>query len=125
MTYFIGNVKNTGMSADAAVFMLYCVCDLSCVSCWIIKFLGNQDVEVVVMVLGLNLARLPATLYEISMNFFILVSQMQGYHLFPSSLPVYQLRSPSLLNSEDIWCAGLHSNIKLLDMEAEELSSIR
>jgi len=51
---------------------------------------------------------------------------MQGYHLylFPSSLPVYQLRSPSLSNSEDSWCAGLHSNIRLLDMGAEGLNSI-
>jgi hypothetical protein len=73
MKYFICSVKKTGMSADAAVFMLYCVCDMSCVSCWIITLLGNQDVEVVVMVLGLNLARLPATLYEISANFFFLV----------------------------------------------------
>jgi hypothetical protein len=53
------------VSADAAVFMLYCVCDMSCVSCWIIKLLGNKDVKVVVMVLVLNLARLPAILYEI------------------------------------------------------------
>jgi len=58
---------------------------------------------------------------------------MQEHHLFPSSLPVYQLRSPSLLNSEDScnaglhsdsWCAGLHSNIRLLDMGAEGLNSI-
>jgi hypothetical protein len=71
--YFIGILKKTGMPADAAVFVLYCVCDMSCVSLWIIKLTGNQDVKVVVMVLGLSLARLPAILYEISVNFLILV----------------------------------------------------
>jgi len=71
--YFIGSLKKTGMSADAAVFMMYHVCDISCVSYWITKLLGNRDVGVVVMVLGLNLARLPAILYEISVNFHILV----------------------------------------------------
>jgi len=70
--YFIGSLKKTGMSADSAVFMLYCVCDMSCVSLWVIKLIGNQDVEVVVMVLGVSLARLPAILYEISVNFLIL-----------------------------------------------------
>jgi len=71
--YFSGSLKKTGVSADAAVLMLSCVCDMSCVSCWIIKLLGNQDVEVVVMALGLNLVWLPTILYEISVNFCILV----------------------------------------------------
>jgi hypothetical protein len=60
------------MSADAAVFMFYYVCDMLCVSVWIIKLLVNQGVKVVVQVPGLSLARLPAILYEISLNFLIL-----------------------------------------------------
>jgi hypothetical protein len=51
-----------------------CTVFVTCrVNCWIINLLGNQNVEIVVMVLGLNLARLLAILYKISVNFLILV----------------------------------------------------
>jgi hypothetical protein len=57
---------------DAAVFMFYHVCDMSCACFWITKLLAKLGVEVAMQVLGLNLARLPAILCEIFCHFLSL-----------------------------------------------------